>query len=101
VTTWDGKRNEVFWKQDGCDQSAVLPTGKGEFVVTCYDNNTIGRISTDGKTLPPYDKDSDGHAFIGPNDFAPDKDGGIYFTGSGKGVRSSTRPRTTSARTAA
>jgi gluconolactonase len=84
VTTWDGKRNEVFWKQDGCNPSAVLPTDKGEFVVTCYDNNTIGRISADGKTLPPYDNYSDGHAFIGPNDFAPDKDGGIYFTGSGK-----------------
>jgi gluconolactonase len=65
--------------------SAVLPTDKGEFVVTCYDNNTIGRISADGKTLPPYDNYSDGHAFIGPNDSAPDKDGGIYFTGSGKG----------------
>ena len=45
----------------------------------------IGRISADGKTLPPYDKDTDGKAFIGPNDFAPDKKGGIYFTGSGKG----------------
>lgn len=85
VTTWDGKKNEVFWKQDGCGPSAVLPTAKGEFVVTCYDSNTIGRISADGKTLPPYDKDSQGHAFSGPNDFAPDKDGGIYFTGSGKG----------------
>jgi gluconolactonase len=74
----------VFWKRDGCGPSAVLPTGKGEFVVTCYDN-TIGRISADGLALPPYDKGSDGDAFIGPNDFALDKDGGIYFTGSGKG----------------
>jgi gluconolactonase len=84
VTTGDCKRNEVFWKQDGCDPSAVLPTDKGEFVVTCYDNNTIGRISADGKILPPCDNYSDGDAFIGPNDLAPDKDGGIYFTGSGK-----------------
>ena len=85
VMTWDGKQNHVFWKQDGCGPSAVVPTSSGEFVVTCYDSNSIGRISADGKTLPPYDKDSDGHPFIGPNDFAPDKEGGIYFTGSGKG----------------
>ena len=83
--TWDGKTNTVFWKQDGCGPSAVVPTRTGEFVVTCYDSNTIGRISADGKTLPPYDKDTDGKGFVGPNDFAPDKKGGIYFTGSGKG----------------
>ena len=85
VMTWDGKTNTVFWKQDGCGPSAVVPTRTGEFVVTCYDSNTIGRISADGKTLPPYDKDTDGKGFVGPNDFAPDKKGGIYFTGSGKG----------------
>ncbi|UDL93725.1 SMP-30/gluconolactonase/LRE family protein [Lichenihabitans sp. PAMC28606] len=83
VTTWDGKTNETFWKQDGCGPSAVLPTSTGEFLVTCYDNQTIGRISADGKTLPPYTKDSEGRPFIGPNDFAPDRKGGIYFTGSG------------------
>jgi sugar lactone lactonase YvrE len=85
VMTWDGKENKVFWKQDGCGPSAVLPTAAGDFVVTCYDSNSIGRISADGKTEEPYTKDTDGHPFVGPNDFAPDKKGGIYFTGSGKG----------------
>ncbi|RWF73771.1 MAG: hypothetical protein EOQ34_07575 [Mesorhizobium sp.] len=85
MDVWDGKKNAIFWKMDGCGPSAVLPTATGEFVVTCYDNNTIGRISADGKTLPAYDKDTDGKPFSGPNDFAPDKEGGIYFTGSGKG----------------
>ncbi|HEY1386301.1 MAG TPA: SMP-30/gluconolactonase/LRE family protein [Dongiaceae bacterium] len=85
VMTWDGKKNDLFWKQDGCGPSAILPTASGEFVVTCYDSNSIGRISADGKTLDPYTKDKDGHPFVGPNDFAPDKKGGIYFTGSGKG----------------
>lgn len=85
VMTWDGTKNAVFWKQDGCGPSAVLPTSTGDFVVTCYDSNSIGRISAEGKTLEPLTKDSDGAAFVGPNDFAPDKKGGIYFTGSGKG----------------
>src|SRR4051812_20503012 len=85
VDVWDGKKNAIFWKMDGCGPSAVLPTASGEFVVTCYDSNSIGRISADGKTLPAYDRDTDGKPFSGPNDFAPDKDGGIYFTGSGKG----------------
>lgn len=83
VMTWDGTKNAVFWRQDGCGPSAVVPTSTGEFLVTCYDSNTIGHISADGRTLPPYDKDTDGNPFIGPNDFAPDKKGGVYFTGSG------------------
>ena len=85
VMTWDGQKNTVFWKQDGCGPSAVLPDAQGNFVVTCYDSNSIGRISPDGKTLKPYSKDTAGHGFVSPNDFAPDKKGGIYFTGSGKG----------------
>lgn len=40
VMTWDGKENHVFWKQDGCGPSAVVPTSSGEFVVTCYDSNS-------------------------------------------------------------
>lgn len=85
VDVWDGKKNDIFWKMDGCGPSAVVPTASGEFIVTCYDSNTIGHISADGKTLPAYDKDSDGNPFSGPNDFAPDRQGGVYFTGSGKG----------------
>lgn len=83
VTTWDGEKNTIFWSQKGCGPSAVIPTAHGEFLTTCYDNGTIGRISADGKTLPPYTHDKAGHPFVGPNDFAPDTHGGIYFTASG------------------
>ena len=86
VMTWDGKKNSVFWQKDGTGPSAVLPTHAGEFVVTGYDSHSIERISADGKPLPPYTHDKDGHPFVGPNDFAPDKKGGIYFTGSGSGA---------------
>lgn len=83
VTVWDGKSNSVFASDPGCGQSAVVPTVRGEFLTTCFDNGTIGRISAAGKTLPPYTHDKDGNVFVGPNDFAPDKRGGIYFTTSG------------------
>jgi len=83
VTTWDGAKNTIFWSKKGCGPSAVIPTAHGEFLTTCYDSGTIGRISADGKDLPPYTHDKDGKSFVGPNDFAPDRHGGIYFTCSG------------------
>jgi gluconolactonase len=79
VTAWDGHKNAIFWSQKGCGPSAVIATKSGEFLTTCYDNGSIGRISGDGKTLPPYTKDKDGNHFLGPNDFAPDAHGGIYW----------------------
>jgi sugar lactone lactonase YvrE len=83
VTTWDGHRNTVFATQKGCGPSAVIPTVRGDFITTCYDNGTIGRISADGKVLSGYTHDKDGNRFVGPNDFAPDAHGGIYFATSG------------------
>jgi gluconolactonase len=83
ITTWDGKSNRQFSTQQGCGHSAVVPNGKGEFLTTCYDNGTIGRIAADGTNLPPYTRDKDGNTFVGPNDFAPDDHGGIYFSCSG------------------
>ncbi len=83
VITWDGARNTVFWSKPGCGPSAVIPTARGEFLTTCYDSGSIGRISADGKDLAPFTHDKDGNRFVGPNDFAPDHHGGIYFTCSG------------------
>jgi gluconolactonase len=83
VMTWDGKSNLQFSFQKGCGHSAVVPTSAGEFLATCYDNGTIGRIAADGANLPPYTHDKEGNAFVGPNDFAPDGHGGIYFSCSG------------------
>jgi len=83
VTVWDGVKNSLFWSKQGCGPSAVIPTARGEFLTTCYDSGSLGRISADGKDLPPYTHDKDGNRFVGPNDFAPDHHGGIYFTCSG------------------
>jgi gluconolactonase len=83
VTTWDGKQNRVFSMEEGCGHSAVVPTARGEFLVTCYDNGSIGRVAADGKVLPAYTHDKQGNTFVGPNDLAPDAHGGFYFTASG------------------
>ena len=83
VTAWDGSKNTIFWSQKGCGPSAVIPTAQGEFLTTCYDNNSIGRISAEGQTLPAYTQDKAGNPLVGPNDFAPDGHGGMYFTASG------------------
>jgi gluconolactonase len=83
VTVWDGRTNKRFWSQAGCGQSAVITTIRGDFLATCFDNGTIGRFDARGRTLPAYTHDKDGNKFSGPNDFAPDGTGGIYFTASG------------------
>jgi sugar lactone lactonase YvrE len=83
VTVWNGKSNRIFATLKGCGPSAVLATANGEFLTTCYDSGSIGHLSADGRALAPYDHDRDGSRFIGPNDFAPDRSGGIYFSDSG------------------
>ena len=83
VMTWDGSKNAPLWKQDGCGPAAVVPTRNGDFLVTCYDAGAVVRISASGETLATYDKDAHDNAFVGPNDFAADAKGGVYFTASG------------------
>ena len=83
VTAWDGTGNAIFWSRPGCGPSAVIPTARGEFLVTCYDSGSIGHVAADGRDLPAYTHDKEGHTFVGPNDFAPDRRGGMYFTCSG------------------
>jgi len=86
----------VFATEKGCGPSAVIPTVRGEFITTCYDNGTIGRISADGRVLSAYTHDKDGNRFVGPNDFAPDTHSGIYFTASGSQAPASMRRFSTS-----
>ncbi|MGE3308118.1 MAG: SMP-30/gluconolactonase/LRE family protein, partial [Rhizobiaceae bacterium] len=83
IDVWDGEKNTVLWKSEGCGPSAVLPLGDGDLIVTCIDNGTIARVSRDGKTVATYDKDSKGDKLQGPNDIAADGKGGVFFTASG------------------
>lgn len=83
VMTWDGKNNHTFWQQKGCGPSAVVPSASGEMWVTCYDSGEMVSISAEGNTIARHKSDQAGQPFVGPNDAAADKKGGIYFTTSG------------------
>ena len=77
----DGKVEHV-WHQDGCAANGLVAL-RGDLLVACYGNGTIVRITTDGTTQETIRHDHAGHAFVGPNDFAADAVGGVYFTASG------------------
>jgi gluconolactonase len=80
----DGKSERV-WHQDGCGANGLVSL-HGELLVACYENGTVVRITTGGKTKETISRDDAGGVFISPNDFAADAIGGVYFTGSGNKV---------------
>jgi sugar lactone lactonase YvrE len=84
VMRWDGKENAQVWQQDGCGPSAVIEAGDGNFLITCYDADSLVRITPAGQTLATLAKDADGLPFLGPNDAVADARGGVYVTASGK-----------------
>ena len=71
-----------IWERPGCGPAALVRAG-ADFLVTCYDENTLVRVSPAGETLQVYDKDAAGAAFIGPNDFVADDAGGVFMSASG------------------
>jgi len=75
-------RVETVWHQDGCGANGLVAVPDGLWVA-CYDTNTIVKISKDGKLLETIAQDDTGQPFSVPNDFAADKKGGVYFSGSG------------------
>ena len=71
-----------IWERPGCGPAALVRAG-ADFLVTCYDENTLVRVSPAGETLQVYDKDAAGAAFVGPNDFVADDAGGVFMSASG------------------
>jgi gluconolactonase len=79
VMVLDGKTPREVWKKEGSGPAAILSLGDGEVLVACYDNDTLVRLKLDGTVLETIDlKDAKG-----PNDFALDNRGGVYFSTSG------------------
>jgi len=82
IKYWDGRHTAVYWHADGCGPSALIPFN-GHLLVACYDANSLVELDAGGKTVRTIRADSSGKPFAGPNDFAADAHGGIYFSASG------------------
>jgi len=72
----------TIWERPGCGPAALVQAG-ADLLVTCYDENTLVLVSAAGETLRVYDNDDAGAPFIGPNDFAADRTGGVFMSASG------------------
>jgi sugar lactone lactonase YvrE len=83
VKMWDGKRATDFWQGAHCGASGLIDYRDGHILVACYDANTIVELDRGGRQIRAIDRDSSGKPFVGPNDFAADKGGGIYVSASG------------------
>lgn len=83
VKIWNGKGTGVYWKSEHCGPAGLIAYGRNHLLVACYDANTLVELDELGKPLRTIDKDSAGKSFIGPNDFAADGTGGVYFSASG------------------
>jgi gluconolactonase len=82
IKYWDGAHTGVYWHKQGCGPSALIPFN-GHLLVACYDANSLVELDTNGKEARTLRVDSGGKPFTGPNDFAADGQGGIYFSASG------------------
>jgi len=83
IKVWDGKSTAVYWRGEHCGASGLIKYGGGHLLVACYDANTVVELDEAGKVIRTIERDSAGKPFIGPNDFAADYAGGIYFSASG------------------
>jgi gluconolactonase len=83
IKRWDGKTLRTFWHRDRCGPSGLFAFDDGHLLVACYDTNSLIELDARGHEVRRIDKDQHGNAFIGPNDFASDGKGGVYFSASG------------------
>ena len=83
VKVWDGHAIHVFWQGGHCGPSGLISYAGDHLLIACYDANTVLEIDAQGRTVRTIDQDSSGKPFVGPNDFAPDGSGGVYFSASG------------------
>jgi len=82
IKSWDGNTSHIVWHEEGCGPSGLIARG-GHLLVACYDANYLAEIDLSGQQVRRLRTDSNGRTFTGPNDFAADGRGGIYFSASG------------------
>ncbi len=83
IQVWNGSSARNYWTGEHCGPSGLIAFHGNHLLVACYDSNTLVEVDEHGKTARILDRDSSGKPFIGPNDFAADVKGGVYFSASG------------------
>jgi gluconolactonase len=83
LMSWDGQNATRLWHRDKTGPSGLIALKDDTLLVACYDEGTLVHLDTSGKELSAT-KDPDGNPFNGPNDFAMDLAGGVYFSTSGE-----------------
>ncbi len=84
VMKWKGETNTELWHRDGCGPASIIDVSDTKLLVSCYDDNYLAEINLQGTTVRKLSTDTSGKPFTGPNDFAKDSRGGVYFSASGK-----------------
>jgi gluconolactonase len=82
IKSWNPTRSRVLWHMDGCGPSGLISRGD-DLLIACYDGNYLTEIDASGREVRVLRADVTGRPFVGPNDFAADDHGGIYFSASG------------------
>jgi gluconolactonase len=82
IKSWDGSASRVIWHKEGCGPSGLISRGD-HLLVACYDGNYLTELDAAGQEVQSLHTDDQGRSFAGPNDFAADDHGGIYFSASG------------------
>jgi gluconolactonase len=82
IKRWDGTRVSVWWHKDHCGANSLIAF-RGHLLVACYDANEVVELDAEGHEVRTIRADSHGKGFVGPNDFAADGRGGVYFSASG------------------
>ena len=83
IKSWDGHSVQRYWKKEGCGPSGLVEFGKGHLLVACYDANSLVELDERAREVRTFSADRGGEPFHGPNDFAADGHGGVYFSASG------------------
>jgi gluconolactonase len=83
IKVWDGKSIASYWRGEHCGPSGLIKYKRNHLLVACYDANTVVELDEHANAVRTIYKDSTGKSFIGPNDFAADRKGGVYFSASG------------------
>ena len=84
VMCWDGMQNLPVWHGPDSGPCALIPASEGGLWVACFQGDRLERIGLDGRSLQRIEPHPEDQGFGGPNDFASDGEGGLFFTGSGR-----------------